>query len=99
MNTPITLDTVVAQTDTVLSADLGGEIVMMSIEQGEYYGLDSVGSYIWELIAQPRAVSELCALLVEEFDVEQETCRDQVSEFLTGLNEEGLLLIIDASAV
>ena len=52
-----------------LSARVGDELVMMSAASRHYVGLSEVGARIWELIEQPRSLDEVCARLVEEYDV------------------------------
>jgi hypothetical protein len=70
-----------------LSATIGEESAMMSIETGNYLTLSRVGTRIWELIEQPTTVSALCARLTEEFDVTAEHCRAEVDQFLTDLRD------------
>jgi hypothetical protein len=65
-----------------LSAKVGEELVMMSAEQGHYIGLSEVGARIWELIAEPMELDELCGQLEREFVVAPETCRAEVRAFL-----------------
>ena len=45
----LTLSSTVSQSLNQISAQLGDETVMMNIEKGNYYGLDSVGRKIWEI--------------------------------------------------
>jgi len=68
--------------------------VMMSVENGEYFGLDPVGSRIWDLIENPIRIDSLVDLLLEEFDVSKEQCESDTFEFLNELREKNLLLII-----
>jgi Coenzyme PQQ synthesis protein D (PqqD) len=68
-----------------LSAKVGDELVMMSVDRGDYLGLTEIGARIWELIEVPREVEELCGKLQEEFDVSAETCRMDVEAFLNEL--------------
>jgi hypothetical protein len=68
-----------------LSAAVDDHVVMLDPARGEYFGLDPVGSRIWELLAEPRPVDDLCATLVAEFDVDDATCRSEVLAFLDGL--------------
>jgi hypothetical protein len=97
MKDPIEIGTVITRTDEIISADMDGETVMMSIEQGNYYGLNPIGSRIWELIEAPVSVSSLCDTLQAEFDVCPETCQQDVLEFLNQLKNEEILEIIDES--
>ena len=75
----------VERTGDWLSAKVGDELVMMSAEQGHYIGLSEVGARIWELIAEPVELDELCRRLEREFDVSPETCRAEVRAFLDTL--------------
>lgn len=91
--------TVVKRTSDHLSADLGGgETVLMSVEKGMYYGLDEVASRIWDLLASPIAVSDLCDRLILEYDVDRRTCERQVTAYLEDLRQEGLVETIDDPA-
>ncbi len=87
----ITTDTVISQIEEIVDSDIDGETVMMSIENGEYYGLDDIGSRIWELIEHPVKVSDLIDTLLERFDVDRETCEIDVLKFLNELNEDRIL--------
>jgi len=87
----ITTNTVISQIEEIVTTDIDGETVMMSIENGEYYGLDDIGSRIWELIARPIKVSDLIDTLLERFDVDRETCEIDVLKFLNELNEDRIL--------
>jgi hypothetical protein len=74
---------------------MDGEIVMMSVENGEYYGLDEIGSRIWELIEAPVSVDQLINSLMTEFDVNHEECLNDTLEFLEDLRAKDLLLVIN----
>ncbi len=88
-------DSMVTRNEGLVSADMDGETVMMSIENGKYFGMDSIGSRIWEIIEQPRSVSQLCAILLEEFDVEPDQCERDVTEFLEELIKEKLIKVTE----
>ena len=83
--TAIDINAGIARNEEIVSGKMDDEIVMMSIEQGEYYGINPVGSRIWELLEQPRTAAGLCDILLEEYDVTAEECRRDVLEFLRQL--------------
>lgn len=72
-----------------LSARIGDEIVMMSVEKGHYLGLSEVGSRIWELLETPTDTEAICQALEREFAVDPATCRREVAAFLTELEAHG----------
>ncbi len=76
-----------------LAAKVGDELVMMSAEQGNYIGLSDVGSRIWELIETPRNIDDVCAQLLNEFDVTPEICRAEVETFLNELVKHGAIAL------
>ena len=84
-------DAVVIQAAGMVASDLDEKKVMLNIESGKYYGLDSVGSRIWELIEKPHTVRELVSELLKEYDVEENNCRQDVLVFLNKLYDQGLI--------
>jgi|SRR5215216_695016 len=81
---------VVAEKDYV-SSDLGGEVAILSLKGGVYYGLDAVGARIWDLIQKPRSVNEIWRILLEEYDVDPERCKRDLLTLLQELSTEGLV--------
>src|SRR5437899_6413710 len=80
----LSLDTVVCASPQQVSCDVADEAVLLSMRDGEYYGLNEVGASIWRLIQQPRTVLELRDALLEEYtDIDSEECERAVVAFLT----------------
>lgn len=91
----LTSVSVVQRNPKLIANQMDGEIVMMSIDNGEYYGLDEIGSRIWELIENPVSINHLIESLTEEFEVSTEDCLHDTLEFLEDLLEKDLLLVND----
>jgi len=87
----IDLETVVVRSQNQLAGDIDREIVVLSIDKGEYYQLNGAGSRIWELVEAPIKVSDLIDHLPEEFDVRRAACEPQVLDFLRKMLAEGLI--------
>jgi len=87
----ITDDTTVTQEKETVSTVLDDETMLMSVASGKCHALDLIGSRIWEEIAKPLPVSELCDRLSREFDVERKQCEHDVLVFLNELAEDGLV--------
>lgn len=77
----------------LLATELDGELVLMSIEQGSYYGMERTARRIWDLLETPLGVEELCQRLSAEYGVELETCQRDVLPYLERLLEEGLVVV------
>ena len=74
----------------MLSAEIGGEAIMMSIEKGAYFGLNPVATRIWDLIEQPKSLDQLIAVIHDEYEVTPEQCEADVREFTADMIERGL---------
>ena len=94
----ISPDTTIVRTQKVVTADMGKEIVMMSLEKSSYYGLDPIGSKIWERIEAPIRVAELCQGLAGEYDVDKEQCETDVLAFMNELYEHDIIHIVAPTA-
>ena len=90
---PLTKTSVIARSSELVCSDIDGEIVMMSIENGNYYGLDEVGSYIWEILEKPVQVSEIIDQLLLNYEVEKASCEKDVMHFLQQLDNDDMLEI------
>lgn len=87
--------TIVARVAGLCAGELDGEAVLMSIDQGRYYGMDPIGTRIWRLIEAPLAISDICDRLRKEYKVNPEECERDVLTFLNELAEANLLRVID----
>ena len=76
-----------------VSCDLAGEAVILNLESRIYYGLNSVGARVWNLIQEPTTVGAVLDTLVQEYDVEPERCESDLFILLDDLAGGGLLEI------
>ncbi len=81
----------VVQAKHQVSCDLGGEVVLLNLENGMYYGLDPVGARIWNLIQKPKNVNDIRDVLLKEYDVEPARCEQDLLALLKRLADEGLI--------
>lgn len=95
MKSVIDIDDIVIRTNEVVSTDMDDETVMMSIDKGMYYGLDTIATRIWELIEKPLAVSDLCNILLSEFEVDRDNCQRDVLRFLNEMQNDELIKVVD----
>jgi hypothetical protein len=65
------------QSKQVVQSKIDEEVVMMDIESGFYFGLNSVASVIWELLKDGKTVDELADYLITEYDVNREQCLEE----------------------
>jgi hypothetical protein len=76
-----------------ISAPVGEELVMMSVEHGKYLGLNGMGRRVWDLIERPRELADLCRTLEKEFEVTPEVCRTEIETFLDEMVRNGAVAL------
>jgi hypothetical protein len=81
-------------TDAIFS-EIGDDIVALNIERGQCYGMEEVTATVWNLLAKPLSLEQLCAQLMDIYEVEAEVCRAEVSRLLEIFKKEELIEIAD----
>ena len=87
----IPMNAIITKNSELLSSEIDNEIVMMNVETGKYYGMNSIGSEIWRLLDEPKELKDIHASLLSNFKVEKATCEIEVQSYLKHLlHEQGL---------
>lgn len=84
---------IVAAAGAQTSCSLGDEVVVLSLRAGVYYGLNSVGARIWDLVKQPRSVDEILVTLLEEYEVDAVSCEQDLLTLLRELAAQDLITV------
>lgn len=87
----ITISSVVSASPDQVSSDLAGESILMSLRTGMYYGLDEVGARVWELVREPRLVSDIRDVIAGEYEVDRDRCERDILALLRELAAQGLI--------
>jgi hypothetical protein len=96
----VTIDSgsIVVAAASQTSCELHGETVILSFDKGAYFGLDEVGTQIWQLLQRPQPVRALCDAIVAQYEVEREVCERDVLSLLERLQAEGLIDVRNPTA-
>lgn len=89
----ININSVITKNAAIISSKMDDEVVMMSIEKGNYYGLNPVAAEIWEMLTEPMSVQAIIDRLMEDFEVDPEQCHAEVVAYLAKLVGEGLITV------
>jgi hypothetical protein len=82
-------------TSDQISSKVAGETVILNHSKGAYYGLDEVGVLVWDTLEKgPQTIDALCEAVVNEYDVDTETCKNDIDVLLKDLVSEKLVEII-----
>jgi hypothetical protein len=76
---------------SILCRELSGETVLLNLESGVYYGLDAVGTHVWQLLLQGRTIADICDTLIDDYDVAPDVLRDDVVRLVGELRERGIV--------
>lgn len=87
---PLALTDRLAAAPNVIFRALGHEAVVVSLDDGLYFGLDDVGTRIWMLMDQ-HDLSSVADALVREFDVTPERAATDVLALAEQLAAHGLV--------
>jgi hypothetical protein len=93
--TALTFATRLRPSDDTLYRNLDGEAVLLGLRSAGYFGLDPVGTRIWELIEQKGVLEDVLQGVLAEFDVDEARARADLLALSTRLLEKGLVDIVD----
>ena len=75
----------------VISQEVSGETVLLDLESENYFGLDEVGTRIWQLIESAGDLEAIFNTLLEEYDVEEEELLGDLSNLVGEIEKLGLV--------
>jgi hypothetical protein len=94
----ITAKCIVVAVPQQVSCDVAGEAVILHLDSGIYYGLNSLATRVWALVQRPTAVSAIVQTLLAEYDVDAARLERDVRELIGRLSAEGLVQVRDERA-
>ena len=89
----VTLQSVISRNPVIIHSAMDDEVVMMSVDQGLFFGVDKIGTHIWNILETPAKVEELIEKLVDHYDVEPELCKNDTLLFLNDMLLKKVILI------
>ena len=92
----IRLDDTIVVNEDLMVADLDGEMVLLNTQSGTYFGLNEVGSRIWELASEPKMIKDILHTLVDEYSVDQTQLEGDVLHFINSLSQRSLIHVVAA---
>ncbi len=80
----------------VLHREIAGESVLLNLGSESYFGLDEIGTRMWAVLTSAPSIEAAYQVLLEEFEVDAQTLRSDLSAFIARLAEAGLAAVEDA---
>lgn len=79
--------------DDVLLRELDGEAIILDLNSERYYGLDEVGTRMWELLVTSDSIADAYEALVTEYEVNPSQLHQDMHDLLTELIDSGLITL------
>ncbi len=98
MGVSLSLHSVVVATSEQVSCPLDDESAILNLKNSVYYGMNPVGTRVWNLLQKPKRIVELRDALLEEYDVDAERCERDLLDLLEQMRVEGLIEVSAAAA-
>jgi hypothetical protein len=85
----------VAVPPDVLINVIDGESVLLNLKTESYFGLDAVGTRMWQILTGSESIQAACERLVSVYDIERQQLQQDVEALVQKLVEHGLVDIVD----
>ena len=73
--------------------DIRGELIALRLDSGEYFSFNEVGRLVWLAAVEGQTPRQALARVLDEYDIDPEQAEADVSSFLQGLLDGGLLAL------
>ena len=81
--------------DTVFAQEVDGEMVLLDMNSENYFGLDAVGTDIWQAMQGKENLTEVFDVLLEQYEVEEDVLKKDLVTFVEKLEESGLVKVVE----
>lgn len=80
----------------LMASAIDDELVMMDMEQGNYFGLNAVGAHIWAVLETPQSREDIVSSVKNDFDApDQSALEKEVLEFIQTMIDNKLIDVVD----
>lgn len=83
----ITLNSKVKISDEVITRNIDGEILLLNLQTNGYYGLNDIGTRIWDLLKEYKSLEKVTGLFLEEYEINEEDFKKDLISFVTTLKQ------------
>jgi len=79
--------------DTVFAQEVDDEMVLLDMNSENYFGLDEVGTAIWQAMQENELLTDVFAVLLAQYEVKEEVLKKDLLTFVEKLQESGLIKV------
>ncbi len=77
----------------VVTQEIAGETVVLDLNSESYFGLDKIGTRLWQLLQQQEDLQGITEIMLNEYDVEEKQLQNDLQKLVSELVDEGLILL------
>lgn len=78
--------------EQALESRVGDETVLLHLENGAYYGIDPIGTRIWQLLKEGHDPLAICGAITLEYEVAPDVAESDVRRFLSDLMTHAIVI-------
>ncbi|MBA7565521.1 hypothetical protein ES708_07205 [subsurface metagenome] len=75
----------------IIYETIDNEVVIIDFDTGNYYGMNNLGSIIWQFIESGYTANEIVGAIINQYQSSREVVMKTVDKFLCELEQEGLI--------
>lgn len=83
-------------TAKTISETLNGETIIINLENGNYYSVNSSGSVLWGFIQQGHTHASILQTFLSRYDADHDVIVSALDKTLSFLLNDGLILLVDS---
>lgn len=80
-----------ARNPSAMEVEIADRLVLFDPEAGQFCDLNGTGRAIWEMLAEPSALSDVAQRVSQRYLVTPETCQPEIGLFLETLQRSGFV--------
>ena len=77
----------------IVIKDLLDETILLNLDNGEYYSLNSTGLKVWQFLEQKKTKSEIIQLLEEDYPDDSIAIKSDIETILQELQKQKLIYV------
>jgi len=89
----VSLESIVAIGADLVARDFNGQVVILNLESGAYFGLEQLGARIWALLEQGGPLRRVFDEIHQEYDVSPDTLERDLLRLVGELRTKGLVSV------
>ncbi len=78
---------------TIFMQTIDNEMIILDTKSENYFGLDSMGTVMWEQLSRDSSIEVLVHYMLEHYDVEENIVKQDISVFIKNLVKNELIIL------